>query len=69
VDELSGQPFHAVFIRAPLATAVDDGVRVLARVEQGIVAVGYGKHMALAFHPELGGDTRLHERFLHGCGI
>jgi len=69
VDGLSGQPFHAVFIRAPVATAVDDNVRVLAKVEQGIVAVECGKHMALAFHPELGGDTRLHERFLQACGI
>lgn len=69
VDGLSGQPFHAVFIRAPVATVVDDGVRVLARVEQGIVAVESGKHMALAFHPELGGDTRLHERFLQACGL
>jgi 5'-phosphate synthase pdxT subunit len=69
VDGLSGQPFHAVFIRAPVATAVDDNVRVLARVEQGAVAVECGKHMALAFHPELGGDTRLHELFLQTCGI
>jgi 5'-phosphate synthase pdxT subunit len=23
-----------------------------------------GKHMALAFHPELGSDYRLHERFI-----
>jgi 5'-phosphate synthase pdxT subunit len=52
-----------------VATAVDDNVRVLARVEQGAVAVECGKHMALAFHPELGGDTRLHERFLQACGI
>ncbi|MCX6688947.1 MAG: pyridoxal 5'-phosphate synthase glutaminase subunit PdxT [Methanoregula sp.] len=69
VDGLPGQPFHAVFIRAPVATAIDDNVRVLARVEQGIVAVECGKHMALAFHPELGRDTRLHERFLQACGI
>ncbi len=69
VDGLPGQPFHAVFIRAPVATAIDDNVRVLARVEQGIVAVECGKRMALAFHPELGRDTRLHERFLQACGI
>ena len=69
VDGVAGLPFHAVFIRAPVATTVDNGVRVLARLEQGIVAVESGKHMALAFHPELGGDTRLHERFLKRCGI
>jgi pyridoxal 5'-phosphate synthase pdxT subunit len=65
---VDGKPFHAIFIRAPVATTVDEGVHVLARVDQGIVAVEKGKHMALAFHPELGGDTRLHERFLDACG-
>jgi 5'-phosphate synthase pdxT subunit len=39
-------------------------VKVLYRMNQGIVAVESGKHMAFSFHPELGGDTRLHERFL-----
>lgn len=68
VDGLRGLPFHAVFIRAPVATTVDEGVHVLARLPQGIVAVEKGKHMALSFHPELGGDTRLHERFLKKCG-
>jgi 5'-phosphate synthase pdxT subunit len=34
-------------------------------MDQGIVAVEYGKHMALSFHPELLCDTRLHERFLN----
>jgi 5'-phosphate synthase pdxT subunit len=33
-------------------------------LDQGIVAVEQGRHMALSFHPELGRDTRLHERFL-----
>ena len=66
---LDGGPFHAVFIRAPVVTKVDSNVTVLARLDQGIVAVEKGKHMALAFHPELGGDTRLHEHFLQKCGI
>jgi 5'-phosphate synthase pdxT subunit len=68
VDGVDGKPFHAIFIRAPVATIVDEGVHVLARLPQGIIAVEKGKHMALAFHPELGGDTRLHERFLKRCG-
>ena len=69
IKGLDGGPFHAVFIRAPVVTKVDSNVTVLARLDQGIVAVEKGKHMALAFHPELGGDTRLHERFLQKCGI
>lgn len=59
-------PFHAVFIRAPLAVRAGPGVEVLATVPQGIVAVRQGKHVALSFHPELSGDLRLHRMFLAG---
>lgn len=69
IEGLSGDPFHAVFIRAPVVTSTGTGVRVLARVDQGIVALEYGKHTAFSFHPELGDDTRLHERFLTHLGI
>jgi 5'-phosphate synthase pdxT subunit len=65
---LEGGPFHAIFIRAPVATSVGPGVTVLSSMDQGIVAVEYGKHMALSFHPELSCDTRLHERFLKNLG-
>ena len=64
IKEMEGGPFHAIFIRAPVATSSGADVNVLARIDQGIVAVEQGKHMAFSFHPELGGDTRLHERFL-----
>jgi 5'-phosphate synthase pdxT subunit len=57
-------PFHAIFIRAPVVRSVGPGVEVLGRIEQGIVAVRQGPHMALSFHPELGGDLRLHRMFL-----
>lgn len=69
VKGLDGGPFPAIFIRAPVATCTGAGVSVLSRMDQGIVAVEYGKHMALAFHPELVCDTRLHERFLKNLGI
>jgi 5'-phosphate synthase pdxT subunit len=62
-------PFHAVFIRAPVATACRNGSSELARIDAGIVAVRKGKHLALAFHPELGPDTRLHQLFLQGLGV
>jgi 5'-phosphate synthase pdxT subunit len=66
---LSGGPFHAIFIRAPVVTRAGAALNSLARIDQGIVAVEYGRHIALSFHPELGDDTRLHERFLRGLGI
>ena len=66
-------PVHAVFIRAPWVEAVGDGVEVLARVGQGeaagrIVAVRQGPLMATSFHPEVGGDPRVHRLFVDLVG-
>ena len=69
LSNIEGGPFHAIFIRAPVVTHAGASVKVLSRLDQGIVAVEHGKHMALSFHPELGGDTRLHERFLKNIGV
>jgi pyridoxal 5'-phosphate synthase pdxT subunit len=69
ITGLAGGAFHAVFIRAPVALSAGADMTVLARIDQGIVAVEHGNHVAFAFHPELGGDTRLHERFLTGLGM
>lgn len=62
-------PVHAIFIRAPWVEAVGPGVEVLARAEQGeaagrIVAVRQGPLMATSFHPEVGGDSRIHGLFV-----
>ena len=62
-------PVHAIFIRAPWVEAVGDTVEVLARVEHGpaagrIVAVRQGSLMATSFHPEVGGDSRVHRLFV-----
>jgi 5'-phosphate synthase pdxT subunit len=62
-------PFHAIFIRAPVATRVGYGTEVIASVPQGYAAVRHGRHMAFAFHPELGGDLRLHRLFLEGLDL
>ena len=64
---LPGEPFHAVFIRAPVVTAADDPVAVLARLEDGRIVAARQEHLlATAFHPELTGDLRLHSYF---CAI
>ena len=62
--EMFGEPLHAVFIRAPWVAEAGEGVEVLASVDGHPVAVRQGRVLAVAFHPELTGDTRLHERFL-----
>jgi 5'-phosphate synthase pdxT subunit len=62
-------PFHAVFIRAPVAISAGSGTDVIAEYNGGIVGVRRGKVLALAFHPELSGDRRLHTGFLERLGI
>jgi len=53
------------FIRAPGIVSSASGVRVMARVDGAAVAVEYGRQMAMAFHPELDPDRRLHRRFVN----
>ena len=55
---------RAVFIRAPWVAEHGPDVEVLAEVEGHPVAVRQGNVLAVAFHPELTDDTRVHERFL-----
>ena len=64
--ELAGsdRPFPGVFIRAPRIERAGDGVEVLATLDGEPVAAAQGRIMVAAFHPELTGDRRLHERFL-----
>jgi 5'-phosphate synthase pdxT subunit len=65
VPVLGKEPFHAVFIRAPLIEQVGNGVEILAKLEDGaIVAVQQGNLLATAFHPELTEDDRFHRYFL-----
>ncbi len=59
---------HAVFIRAPWVAERGDGVRVLAEVDGHPVAVREGDILAVAFHPEIEGDGRLHEWLLGRVG-
>lgn len=58
-------PFRALFIRAPVATAVGEQVEVLAQLDDNqIVAAQQGHLLATAFHPELTNDPRMHRYFL-----
>ena len=65
VPALGDEPFHAVFIRAPLIESVGPGVEVLSTLKDGtIVAARQGQLLATSFHPELTHDARFHEYFL-----
>ena len=69
VTGVSGGPVHAVFIRAPWAAETGPGVEVLAEVEGHPVAVRQGSVIAVSFHPELTGETRLHELLVAAVSV
>ena len=69
VSEFRGiGPVPMTFIRAPYIESVSDGVEVLSVVDGHIVAAHQGNQLVTAFHPELDGDTRIHEYFLSMMG-
>jgi pyridoxal 5'-phosphate synthase pdxT subunit len=57
---LRGGPIDAVFIRAPWVDEHGERVEVLAEVDGHPVAVREGHVLAVAFHPELTDDARVH---------
>jgi 5'-phosphate synthase pdxT subunit len=60
-----GGVFPAVFIRAPRIEAVGQGVKPLIwHGDQIVAAVQNDQLLVTTFHPELTGDSRLHEYFL-----
>ena len=64
--ELAGEdrPLRGVFIRAPRVIDVGPEVEVLAELNGEPVLLRQGRMIVASFHPELTGDTRIHERFL-----
>jgi 5'-phosphate synthase pdxT subunit len=63
-EGIEGGPVRAVFIRAPWVDEAGPAVSVLAAVDGHPVAVRQGGVVAVAFHPELSGERRIHEAFL-----
>jgi 5'-phosphate synthase pdxT subunit len=58
------KPFPASFIRAPKIISISKKVEVLGIVDGMPVLVRQGRVMISTFHPEVRGDTRIHEMFL-----
>ncbi|MGZ6237628.1 MAG: pyridoxal 5'-phosphate synthase glutaminase subunit PdxT [Syntrophales bacterium] len=63
-----GLPFNAVFIRAPAITGCGKDVEILSECNGLIVAAREKNMLALAFHPELTDDLRIHHYFLKMVG-
>ena len=64
LGEQGGGPVRGVFIRAPWVEEAGPGVEVLAELDGHPVLAREGRVLVAAFHPELTGDTRVHELFL-----
>ena len=58
------EPLRGVFIRAPRVTEAGPEVEVLASHDGSPVLLRQGRFLVASFHPELTGDTRVHESFL-----
>jgi len=60
------EPFHAVFIRAPIGKEAKPDVKILSCLpDSTIVAARQNRLLACAFHPEFTDDLRLHSYFLN----
>jgi len=64
VSSLGGEPFRAVFIRAPLIKQCGAKVEILAACGGEVVAAREGNLLVSSFHPELTEDIRMHQYFV-----
>jgi 5'-phosphate synthase pdxT subunit len=61
-------PVEAAFIRAPIVSELGLDVQVLAKLDDGrIVAVRQANLLGISFHPEVTGETSVHEFFAEMC--
>lgn len=58
-------PYPMVFIRAPYINRVGEGVKILAKVNDKIVAAKENNILVTSFHPELTEDLRIHQYFIN----
>jgi 5'-phosphate synthase pdxT subunit len=62
---VEGPAVHAAFIRAPIVERVGENVEILSQLSDGrVVGVRQGNLMGISFHPEVTGETRIHELFV-----
>lgn len=64
IPAVGGEPFPAVFIRAPWIERCGPNVQLLATRDGHGVMVREGSVLATSFHPELTADPRVHRYFL-----
>lgn len=64
IPEISDEAFPAVFIRAPIILSAKPNVKVMAKVPEGIVMARQENLLVTSFHPEVTGNTCVHQYFL-----
>src|SRR3954449_1363009 len=69
IPGIAGPPVRAVVIRAPWIAEHGEDVEILASVDGHPVAARQGNLLAISFHPEIAGESRLHELFLRQATV
>ena len=64
INMLGKEAFKGVFIRAPVVSEIGKDVEVIAKLNNKVVAVRQKNVIGTAFHPELSGDSRMHEQLV-----
>ncbi|MEA2086862.1 MAG: pyridoxal 5'-phosphate synthase glutaminase subunit PdxT [Candidatus Caldatribacteriota bacterium] len=64
IENFTGKPFKAVFIRAPYIKKIGSNVKVLAKFKGKIIMAQQKNILVSSFHPELTDDLRVHKHFL-----
>jgi len=67
IEEVSSDPIPLIFIRAPYITRVGEGVRIIHKVKDNVVAAVQRNILVSSFHPELTGNLEFHKYFLNMC--
>ena len=65
VDFTTGIQFSATFIRAPKVKTISNSINVLSKLNEEIILLSDGFHLASSFHPEFGTDTQIHNYFIN----
>ena len=64
LDFNDGDPFHAIFIRAPKILSIGPSVTALAELNGEVVMARNANVLITSFHPELSENRNIHNYFL-----
>lgn len=67
IETVSENPIPLVFIRAPYIVSIGQGVSILHKIDDKIVAAVQDKILVSSFHPELTNNLEFHKYFINMC--